>query len=200
MHTVSVEEILDRSFDHLLGHLIYVVRDEALIFYVGQSKRDVLVRFWEHMHKPSRLGQLIALNKPDSLAWQVEFYTLADCRPFVQQLSLFSMQAWQHFDMDMAEKGMIAQMCPVLNKDFNPKPTRLPSRYVNGDLQAEDEELLWTAVDRPWLNKMSLAGWVYVQDEKNGRILWKHQDGTLLSDKSVVPYRQQGQLPPHHNR
>ncbi len=198
MQQVAVVQILEKTIDHVLGHLIYVVRDGELIFYVGQSKRDVVTRFWEHMNKPSRLGQLIVLNKPASMAWQVEFYTLADCQPFVQQQSLFAMQEWQHFDMDMAEQGMIAQMRPVLNKDFNPQPTPLPARYEGGDLFAK--EVVWSAADRPWLNRMSLAGWVYVQDEGNDRVLWQHQNGTILTDEVVAPYRQQGQLPPNHDR
>ena len=197
MKRVSVAEILERTVDQVLGHLIYVVRDGDLVFYVGQSKRDVVVRFWEHMNKPSHLGELIALNKPDSLAWQVEFYTLVDCQPFVQQQSLFAMQEWQHFDMDMAEQGMIAQMRPVLNRDFNANPTPLPARYERGMLF--HQEIVWSAADRPWLNRMSLAGWVYVQDGENGRILWQHQNGTVLTDEVVAAYRQQGKLPPHHH-
>ena len=128
MKSVQIQDVLERQMDHVLGHLIYVVRDGDVVFYVGQSKRDVIMRFWEHMNKPSRLGQLIALNRPQSMKWLVDFYTLADCQPYVKQQSLFSMQEWQHFDMDMAEQGMIAQMRPVLNKDFNVNPTPLPAR------------------------------------------------------------------------
>jgi hypothetical protein len=199
MKSVQVQDILERQIDHVLGHLIYVVRDGDVVFYVGQSKRDVVMRFWEHMNKPSRLGQLIALNRPQSMAWSVDFYTLADCQPFVRQQSLFSLQEWQHFDMDMAERGMIAQMCPVINRDFNANPTPLPARYYGREVIGEAQEVVWQAQDRPWLNRMSLAGWVYVRDGENGRILWRHQNGTLFTDEVVAPYRQRGTLPPNHD-
>ena len=133
------------------------------------------------------------------MAWLVEFYTLADCHPYVKQQSLFSMQEWQHFDMDMAEQGMIAQMRPVLNKDFNVDPAPLPTRYVGQAVVGDVAEIVWSAQDRPWLNKMSLAGWVYVRDGGNGRIIWRHQNGTVLSDVVVAPYRQNGTLPPNHH-
>lgn len=199
MKSVRIQDVLERQIDHVLGHLIYVVRDGDVVFYVGQSKRDVVMRFWEHMNKPSRLGQLITLNRPQSMNWLVDYYTLADCQPYVKQKSLFSMQEWQHFDMNMAEQGMIAQMRPILNKDFNPNPMPLPARYTGQDLVGDVSEVVWSAEARPWLNRMSLAGWVYVRDAENGRIFWRHQNGTVLSDEVVVPYRQRGTLPPNHD-
>ncbi len=199
MKSVQVQDILERKVDHVLGHLMYVVRDEDVVFYIGQSKRDVVVRFWEHINKPSRLGQLITLNRPQSMHWLVDFYTLADCRPYVKQQSLFSMQEWQHFDMDMAEQGMIAQMRPVLNKDFNPNPKPLPAQYMGQNVIGDGPEVIWSVQDRPWLNRMSLAGWMYVRDAGNGRIIWQHQNGTVLTDEIVASYRQRGRLPPKHD-
>jgi predicted GIY-YIG superfamily endonuclease len=196
MKTTTIAQLLNKEVDHALGHLIYVVRDGDLVFYVGQSRRDVVERFWEHMQAPSRLGQLIQLNKPRSLQWQADFYTLADCQQFVQQKALFPLQEWQHFDMDMAEQAMIAQMRPVLNRDFNPQPTPLPPGYKGHTLLGQTKPF---ALDdpqyRPWLNRMSLQGWVYVPDD-DGRILWQHPSGIILSDEAVAPYRESGRLPP----
>jgi hypothetical protein len=149
----------------------------------------VVARFWEHLHKPSRLGQLITLNRPQSLAWAVDFYTLADCRPFVSQKSLFAMQAWEHFDMDMAEQGMIAALRPVLNRDFNPHPTPLPPLYNRQPPTGQP-----TPTERLWLNRMSLAGWVYEVDA-DGRLIWQHRDGRTLSEQQIAPYRHQNRLP-----
>lgn len=200
MLTVIVETLLQKKATSTLGHLIYVVRDEALIFYVGQSRRDVVTRFGEHLQAPSHLGQLIILNAPASHQWSVDFYALADCAAFVQQKSLFALQEWQHFDMDMAEQALIQVMRPVLNHDFNAKPTPLPGRYRgHAALNLPKPE---TAVspttspqDRIWLNRMSLQGWVYEKVGGNGRLQWRHPSGKTLTEAEMSPYRQAGKLP-----
>lgn len=197
MITVTIGSILDKATTHALGQLIYVVRDGALVFYVGQSRRDVITRFWEHLQAPSHLGRLIAVNKPDSLQWIVNFYALADCEQFVQQKSLFAMQEWQHFDMDMAEQALIQTMHPVLNRDFNEKPTPLPARYqghaVLGLEKPKTASPASSPQDRIWLNRMSLQGWVY--ERVNGRIQWQHPSGKTLTEAEMTPYRQSNKLP-----
>lgn len=206
MQTVTVAAILEKKATKALGHLIYVVRDEALVFYVGQSRRDVVTRFWEHMQAPSHLGQLIALNAPASHQWSVDFYALADCAAFVQQKSLFALQEWQHFDMDMAEQSLIQVMRPVLNHDFNAKPTPLPGRYrghaalnlpkPETALSAGSRQAPTTSPqDRIWLNRMSLQGWVYEKVGANGRLQWRHPSGKTLTEAEMAPYRQAGKLP-----
>lgn len=194
MQTITVQTILNKAVDNTLGQLIYVVRHDELPFYVGQSKRNVVARFLEHLQKPSRLGQLIALNKPTSLAWQVDFYDLADCRPFVRQKSLFAMQAWEQFDMDMAERALIHELCPVLNRDFNAKPTPLPPAYQGQYLAASYQTDIHAPENRVWLNRMSLQGWTYKWDT-HGRLTWQHQNGRVLSDQEIVLYRAKNQIP-----
>ncbi|MCP4418661.1 MAG: GIY-YIG nuclease family protein [Chloroflexi bacterium] len=201
MKTVTVEEILNKDVANALGHLIYVVRNETLVFYVGQSRRDVLTRFWEHLHAPSHLGQLIAANKPESQQWTVDFYALADCEQFVKQKSLFAMQEWQHFDMDMAEQALIQAMCPVLNRDFNEKPTPLPVRYrghavLGLPIPTNVSSATTSPQDRIWLNRMSLQGWVFERVGVNGRIQWQHTSGKVLTEAEMSLYRQSGKLPP----
>ena len=202
MITVTVNVILKKEATNALGHLIYAVRDEALIFYVGQSRRDVVTRFWEHLQAPSRLGQLIHLNEPASQQWAVDFYALADCEQFVQQKSLFALQEWQHFDMDMAEQALIQAMRPVLNRDFNEKPTPLPGRYRgHAALGLPKPQTAGSPTtspqDRIWLNRMSLQGWVYEKVGVNGRLLWRHPSGKTLTEAEMLPYRQSGTLPPN---
>ncbi|VAW31431.1 hypothetical protein MNBD_CHLOROFLEXI01-4202 [hydrothermal vent metagenome] len=199
MKRVTVEALLNKEVANALGHLIYVVRDGTLVFYVGQSRRDVITRFWEHLQAPSYLGRLIAVNKPDSLQWMVDFYALADCERFVQQKSLFAMQEWQHFDMDMAEQALIQAMRPVLNRDFNEKPTPLPARYRGHAVLGLPKPQIAASPtaspqDRIWLNRMSLQGWVY--ERVNGRIQWQHPSGTTLTEAEMAFYRQSGNLPP----
>jgi predicted GIY-YIG superfamily endonuclease len=200
MKRVTVETLLSKEVANALGHLIYVVRDGTLVFYVGQSRRDVITRFWEHLHAPSHLGRLIAVNKPNSLQWMVDFYALADCEQFVRQKSLFAMQEWQHFDMDMAEQALIQAMRPVLNRDFNEKPTPLPAHYQGHavlGLAKPQTAASPTASpqDRIWLNRMSLQGWVY--ERVNGRIQWQHPSGKTLTEAEMAFYRQSNKLPPH---
>lgn len=198
MISLTVDDILKKNATNALGHLIYVVRDDALIFYVGQSRRDVVTRFWEHLQKPSRLGQFIQLNEPVSHQWAVDFYALADCATFVRQKSLFALQEWQHFDMDMAEQAMIQGMHPVLNLDFNEKPTPLPTRYRGHAALHLPKPV--TAVspttspkDRIWLNRMSLQGWVH--ETTGTRIVWRHSSGKTLTEAEMAPFRQAGKLP-----
>ncbi|WP_420643408.1 GIY-YIG nuclease family protein [Candidatus Leptofilum sp.] len=202
----TVKQLLAKEAAETLGHLIYVVRDADLVFYVGQSRRDVLTRFGEHMQKPSRLGQLIQLNEPASDNWSVDFYALADCAAFVRQKSLFALQEWQHFDMDMAEQAMIQAMRPVLNRDFNEKPTPLPAGYLGHAAlflpkpTTATSAMLSTAVspttspqDRIWLNRMSLQGWVH--ETAGNRTFWRHASGKTLTEAEMAAYRLAGKLP-----
>ncbi|MCP5096454.1 MAG: hypothetical protein GY943_12950 [Chloroflexi bacterium] len=202
MKSIKVSQLIKRGFDTALGHVIYVVRDGRFIFYVGQSKRDVVTRFHEHLQKPSRLGQIIKINQPNSHHWDVEFYTLADCRPFIAQKSLFPMQAWEHFDMDMAEIGMIKQMKPIINLDFNPNPTQLPEIYKGHHILNQPTPQQSTYATSPqhriWLNRMSLQGWTYKTDT-TGQITWSHSTGAVLSDNQMAPFRDTNQTPPSHD-
>ena len=198
MITVTVGTILEKKITDTLGHLIYVVREEGLVFYVGQSRRDVLTRFGEHMQKPTQLGRFVTLNAPTSHDWLVDFYALADCATFVRQKSLFALQEWQHFDMDMAEQALIQAMRPVLNLDFNERPTPLPARYRGHAALGLAKPV--TAVspttspqDRIWLNRMSLQGWVY--ETVGSRTVWRHRSGKTLTEAEMAPYRQAGKLP-----
>jgi hypothetical protein len=199
MKTFTVTEIVNASIDNTLGHMIYLVRDGDLIFYIGQSKRNIIIRFQEHLQKPSRLGQLIQVNQPASDKWVVEFYTLADCRPFIQQKSLFPMQAWEHFDMDIAEKGMIQALRPVVNKDFNHHPTPLPLAYHGHNLIASVAADFQSELDanaRIWMNKMSMHGWVYDKNPQTNQIIWQHPSGITLLEHQAASFREAGTVPP----
>ncbi len=200
MKTVTIADILNQKVDSTLGHVIYLIRDNQLVFYIGQSKRDVVTRFQEHMQKPSKLGRIVILNQPSSLNWSVDFYTLADCRPFVRQKTLLPMQAWEHFDMDMAESAMIQTLKPVVNHDFNPNPTPLPTNYRGHTILTTSQTSILSksnTTHRVWLNKMSMAGWIY---EDTAEKVWRHKSGIVLSDDKITPYRNSGTLPPIHKK
>ncbi|MEM7331514.1 MAG: GIY-YIG nuclease family protein [Chloroflexota bacterium] len=202
MQIFSVGDILNKRIEQAeLNHLIYMVRFDQLVFYIGQSKRDVVTRFWEHLNKPSKLGQLIKLNQPLSLNWEVAFFSLADCRPYVQQKLLFQDQEWEHFDMDMAEKELIHHFRPVANADFNSNPTPLPAHLKGRHLFTADSstslfgQATRASNNRAWENKMRLSGWISINDE-NGRVFWKHQNGNTLSPDQIKPYQERQKIPP----
>lgn len=198
MKQLLVGDILQKRVTQAaFDQLIYKVHFESTVFYIGQSKRDIVKRLWEHLNKPSRLGQLIKLNEPESLRWQLTFYALADCRPFVQQKRLFADQAWEHFDMTMAEQALIAHYRPIANADFNPSPSPLPAQFKGQHLFANTlrSSLLGNGgTAARWANQMRLNGWVSVTGE-NGRIFWKHKNGRILTNEQAAPFQRSGTLP-----
>jgi len=67
------------------SHRLYVVRDGATVFYVGQS-RDPVERLLGHMghgawvfYGKSSLGRMVEVNMPASQSWQVELLTITEC-------------------------------------------------------------------------------------------------------------------------
>lgn len=203
MALLTVRTLLEGKTDHVdFNHLIYKVFINSLVLYIGQSKRNVVTRFGEHLNKPSKLGMLIKLNQPSSLNWQIKFFTLSDCRPFIHQKRLFVDQAWEHFDMDMAERALIEHFRPVVNADFNPNPTPLPPHLKGHHLfnpTAVSNMLSSNGTNRSpnniaWQNKMRLNGWISIQDE-NGRTLWKHPSGTIMTADQLIPYQESGTIP-----
>lgn len=225
MKTVSIEDFVKKRVTNSPGHLIYVVRDEALVLYVGQTERNVVVRFAEHLNHLSRLGQLIKMNYPACLNWSVDLYTLADCRPYVAQQALWVVQDGLPYDVDMAEIGMIQKMQPVVNFDHNPHPTPLPDAYRGHDVlqkrppsffieenELEDASQEWITPEEPlplvfadaeeetedeeWLDRLAEQGWVCGRNRDNGRTEWWHRDGAVLSEAEMARYQKMGKLPP----
>lgn len=200
MKQLLVDDIIQKRIRQAqFDQLIYKIHFESTVFYIGQSKRDIVTRLWEHLNQPSRLGKLIRLNEPGSRRWRLTFYTLADCRPFVGQKRLFTDQAWEHFDMDMAEKALIAHFRPVVNADFNATPTLLPAQFKGQHLfskktAASTLGMTGDAAFAQWANKMRLNGWVSV-DGSDGRTFWKHKNGRILNERQVQPYWIHNKLP-----
>ncbi len=103
-------------------HYIYVVRDGATVFYVGQS-RCPLTRLLGHMGQGewvfpggvSSVGEMIRVNRPQSLDWQIELLTLADCNAA---------------DVNTAEGALIHLYAPLLNRQGKRRRSApLPKRY-----------------------------------------------------------------------
>lgn len=106
------------------GHRLYLVRDGATVFYVGQSV-DPVERVRGHLGLgelafagTDRLGYFIEDNLPGAQAWQVILYTLEDCQAYLG--------AW---DVQEAEERLIELARPCLNVQGNTSPSPIPAKY-----------------------------------------------------------------------
>src|SRR5579885_1704143 len=154
MVTITVKEAIECPpglLDRVADHYLYAYRDGEVVFYVGRSQSP-LDRLTEHLGLAgssggSRLGNLILDHTPESLAWQMELYTFADCAPLVQQF-MPAMSVWYEakraikpgYDKDMAdlaEQALIESLRPCLNSInranySNPLPQKyIKRRYAN---------------------------------------------------------------------
>jgi len=143
MLTISVGEFIDEDFclDGPESYCIYVIRDGAIVFYVGKSV-NIITRLWQHVAgelgymlysmRASELGRFIAANMPDSRKWQIDLLTLDDCRHY----TVFNVSAGR---MDTAEIELITLLRPCLNRIFN-------RQYREGRL---------TGYKQPWIRKIT---------------------------------------------
>jgi hypothetical protein len=100
---------------------LYLFRDEAVVFYVGQS-HCAFERVWEHLlggfKGHSIVGRFVWSNWPVSMKFSIE---------------LLSSQSEQFADLannlDSAERALIEQYAPCFNVSLNRQPTALPSAY-----------------------------------------------------------------------
>lgn len=192
MITTTVGDILHHRIRQAPGHCVYHVFDGALNFYVGRSSRDVIARLTEHLDKsrPSQLGQLILLNLPEAEKWQIRLYTLRECEPYVQQKALFTLEEGVPFTVSAAEKNMITLFRTVVNKDYNPNPTPLPGDYKGHSIIRELKQG-YSVEDQGgrWMLEMALAGWVCVEDQIAGQVIWWHENGKVLRSAEAEVYR-----------
>ncbi len=100
---------------------IYLMRDDAVTFYVGQSA-CAFTRIWQHITDGckgrSTVGHFILCNFPQSLDFTLEMLS--------SQADQFVAQANQR---DRVEAFLIAQHHPCLNDALNAQPTPLPAKY-----------------------------------------------------------------------
>ena len=100
---------------------LYLFRDEAVTFYVGQSQL-AFSRVWEHLlggfHGHSIVGRFIWSNWPVSMKFTIE---------------LLSSKS-ERFDevgnnLDTAERQLIQARTPCFNVSLNAAPAPIPSAY-----------------------------------------------------------------------
>jgi len=101
-------------------HCIYMIRDEDVIMYVGQSV-DIQKRLQAHIGF-DRVGEVICYSLPQSLGWTMELYSLNDCDALLNDCYL---------DVDSAEFDIIVHFKPCLNELYNRDKPILPERYYD---------------------------------------------------------------------
>ncbi len=105
-----------RSFD------LYLLRDDAVVFYVGQSY-GAFDRVWRHIldgyKGRSVVGRFILCNWPASMRFAIE---------------LLSSRSQQFADLDhdlsAAERRLIERHSPCFNVSLNSQPAPLPACYA----------------------------------------------------------------------
>jgi hypothetical protein len=101
---------------------LYIFRDEAVVFYVGQSHL-AFARVWEHLFNGfkghSIMGRFVWVNWPKSMKFTVELLS--------SQLEQFNSVG---HDLNAAEQLLIQQWVPCFNVSHNNQPTPLPATYL----------------------------------------------------------------------
>ncbi len=101
---------------------LYVFRDEAVAFYVGQSYL-AFDRVWDHLRNGfkgrSVIGRFIWSNWPASLRFTIELLSSQSERFAIVEN-----------DLDQAERYLIQHLAPCFNAALNSQPTPCPDRYA----------------------------------------------------------------------
>lgn len=101
---------------------LYLFRDDAVVFYVGQSHL-AFARVWEHLiggfKGHSMMGRFVWCNWPKSMKFTIELLS-SQSEPFRIVGN----------DVNAAERALIQQYTPCFNVSLNSQPTPLPQHYL----------------------------------------------------------------------
>ncbi len=101
---------------------LYLFRDEAVVFYVGQSY-VAFDRVWQHIldgyKGRSVVGRFLLCNWPASLRFTIELLS-SRSEPFTDL----------GHDLNAAERRLIEDHRPCFNVALNAQPTPLPAAYA----------------------------------------------------------------------
>jgi len=141
MIQLTVRDLLRGKADEVAMSGVYMVRDGECVLYVGKSK-DVISRLHDHMEKwtSHQLGDVIRINAPQSLSWQIELMEPEECRDIVKSIG----ERYQRYedtkltiDMGFAEQSLIMHYHPCLNISNNVSPNRLPAHIKRYPVKIE---------------------------------------------------------------
>jgi hypothetical protein len=149
--------LIESSPPEWCGLDLYLFRDEAVVFYVGQSHL-AFNRVWSHIlggfKGRSTVGRFLLTNWPISLNFSIELMS--------SQLPRFA--ALGH-DPNAAERFLIEKFAPCFNEMLNRMPTPLPGHYAPpsakprcsrslGKLIREAERAIQAEERRAWLRQL----------------------------------------------
>jgi len=101
---------------------LYVFRDEAVAFYIGQSHL-AFSRVWEHLLNGfkghSIMGRFVWCNWPTSMKFTIELLNSQS-----EQFNIVGN------DVNAAERLLIQRWSPCFNLSQNNQPTHLPNSYL----------------------------------------------------------------------
>ena len=114
--------LVEQCPDAWQGLDLYLFRDDAVVFYVGQSQL-AFARVWEHLlggfKGHSITGRFVWVNWPKSMNFTIELLSSQDAQ--------FS---HLHNDLDAAEQWLIRQYAPCFNVTHNAVATAVPATYL----------------------------------------------------------------------
>ncbi|MGR9117675.1 MAG: hypothetical protein ACU85E_18205 [Gammaproteobacteria bacterium] len=114
--------LIEQCPEEWKGLDLYIFRDNAVVFYVGQSYL-AFARVWEHLLSGfkghSIMGRFVWVNWPKSMNFTIELLS----SQFAQFDNIGN-------DLDAAEQGLIRQWSPCFNVSHNSQPTSLPAAYL----------------------------------------------------------------------
>ena len=114
--------IIDQCPTDWKGMDLYVFRDEAVVFYVGQSQL-AFSRVWDHLksgfHGHSIIGRFVWCNWPTSMKFTIELLSSQD-----EQFDVVGN------DLSASERLLIQRWIPCFNVSQNTQPTPLPNSYL----------------------------------------------------------------------
>jgi hypothetical protein len=101
---------------------LYLFRDEAVVFYVGQS-RLAFARVWDHLLSGfkghSIMGRFVWCNWPTSMNFTIELLN--------SQLEQFGVVG---NELSASERLLIQRWSPCFNISQNSRPTPVPNSYL----------------------------------------------------------------------
>ena len=101
---------------------LYVFRDSAVVFYVGQSHL-AFARVWEHLLSGfkghSIMGRFVWCNWPKSMSFTIELLSSQS-----EQFGVIGNE------LSAAERLLIQQWSPCFNVSQNSQPTPVPNSYL----------------------------------------------------------------------
>lgn len=135
--TELLTDILNDNHNSHARTVVYIVRDNDFVIYVGKTTTGVSTRLQSHCgcgewgwSGEDSLGCFIRENKPDSDNWKVDIYTVDDCISELRSEKPY----YKFFDIDDAEQYFIHLHNPALNIVHNATPIKIPNGYVGNEI------------------------------------------------------------------